>query len=405
MNIRMIHGVPPMECRYLGEDKILQLTEGGYDAAADCGLWKVSIYWGKENKVQEIVPEITKHRIGEFYFAETECSYVYFIHVESSSETAGWADFILYRNGLEAGNLQEVHRFRDKPGLYGRDKQLKIFVLNSSYLLLQFAYRKSTLDNTHEGYYDFEPYLCDMEQNLNYRINEEMISAYGIETIIPLEKNLCAVRIGYSQLNGGFSSFTSEDAPVEILGITPITQLISELVLDQSQLSMEVICSVQFYETIYGICKFGDSLIFSRVFRENEKRELVVFQWKSREIQRYPYNKAGKSSIPCKGYMIQDPPFLLRRDDSHAVLTPLDKKGGEIRLPNGIEIMGISGNLICAETIRKKLFTGKQETIYEVYQYPDMKPLIREKGSSLSWLEAQDRDTVYMFVSSKEDLT
>ena len=403
MDIRMIHGVPHMECRYLGGGKVLQLTDAGTDRRFGFRTMNASIYWGKENRVQEIEPQMEKHRMGEFYFAEHERNYTYFFHLEAIEGAADRMECVLYRYLLEEQKMEELLRFTDRPSLYQKDKQLKVFVLNANYILLQFAYRRSTLDNTHEGYYDFEQVLYDLDEKLKYQVTEENISAYGIETIFPLERNLCAVRVGYSQMEGVFSSFTKGDAPVELLGIIPITQMISELILSQSQLSMEVICSVQFYETIYGLSMTGDHLIFSRVFRENEGRELVNYNWKTKEIQRYPYKKSAGEELPGTGCLIQGRPYLVNGDSSHAHLVPLDKRNGEIRFQNRSRLAGIAGNLLCIENMRKKMFTGRQETVYEVYQYPEMKQLLRERGAGLCWLEAPDLNIVYMFVCNEEE--
>ena len=73
--------------------------------------------------------------MGEFYFAEHERNYTYFFHLEAIEGAADRMECVLYRYLLEEQKMEELLRFTDRPSLYQKDKQLKVFVLNANYIL------------------------------------------------------------------------------------------------------------------------------------------------------------------------------------------------------------------------------------------------------------------------------
>lgn len=82
--------------------------------------------------------------------------------------------------------------------MYPDNKQIKIFILDDSNLIIQRALPKVSENGKLKEFFDFSLILFNFVKNKQIIIEDENLIRNGIEFILPYSDNNCIMKTGYS---------------------------------------------------------------------------------------------------------------------------------------------------------------------------------------------------------------
>ena len=229
MDIRLIRNFNNSQCYSLGEDVILQTTDDNYQLGGFTGKKMYVVNIGT-NIRQEILPAIKKFDMVQIFDISADRQNVYFTTAESENEESIRITLIRYRLADEYSN--EVYSFSIRMSELQGNTSIKMFILDENYIFVQFETPVKYSTCRAKGLLEIYNYLYNVEDKTVIDIEDKIIAEFGIEKILPIEGNMCGIKIGYSMLEERlYDNINLDIVPDEIIGTVNIKQFISDLVL------------------------------------------------------------------------------------------------------------------------------------------------------------------------------
>lgn len=394
MDIRIIPNKTDMDCRTLDEEWLLLIDREKITTNIGTGIVPFSrIYYYtynvKRNVREEILPDVSKYEVAKFSFAEKNCPFLYFFTINFDHYPN--ATFTLFRYNAKDMTCSEVYRYEDNLKEYVTSKHLSVFVLNENYLIMQFEYLKE-LASGQSGYYEFASFLYDIATAKKHQIRQDNIEKYGLQQILPIVANVCALKIGYSVFGPGDSKerLTKNEAAQEELCLVTISQFISDIIIGSKGLTRELIDSVYYEESIVHVKKHGKYLIYTKVRLFDNSVDTVFYQFSTKEVIVVRKENASGKEQTSSFFSLAGRPCVAHYTSK--LLEILDVKNKEIllRLPKDSEIVDIVHDYIVLQIGKKGLITAQKT--FEIYQYPSVKLVSKLKSESLKCISQTMQD-------------
>ena len=110
----------------------------------------------------------------------------------------GGYTFNIIRYNITDHTHTKIISLKDNINLYPDNKQIKIFILDESNLIIQRALQKVSANGLLKEFFDFTLVLFDFVKNKQIVIEDENLKNNGIEFVLPYNETNCIMKTGYS---------------------------------------------------------------------------------------------------------------------------------------------------------------------------------------------------------------
>jgi len=409
VNIRLISKFESGKCIPIEEDLILQEIDDNYQLNSFTGK-KLYIVDVVNNTRQEILPKVKKYNFVSIYDSQCNKDYVFFTTASRVDQDNISISLVQY--GISEGSEKIVLTFKENIIELETIKTVKLFILDENYIYVQKERQKEThkplpIDvikndymNTYNGILAIENYLYCVEDKSIIQICDETIGKYGIDKVLQIDGNICAIKVGYSIL--GECMYNSVDTlilPKEIIGIINVKQFISELVLKKEQVFIEKLDQGSANRTFPYMKYREGNIVYSRVDIKNHKEEVVIYEYNSKVTKIRVNNNLVRISDLWHTYIINDSPYLLSEKKESTELINLNTQKVEWKLGSEYLIKFIKSDIIIVEQHVKKGVFRKESYNIVAYKFPELhKAIFRVKAKFVGCLITEE-DNLLIFSS------
>lgn len=396
MDIRIIKNTEDVEYYPIKEELILLI--GNYEREIESIQGKkYSVFRIDSNEKEEVMPLIHKYKIWEIIDIWANSDYLYF--TECNSLDKGKVEIIVYRYHLETKQCLPIYTIEEELGLYPSQKKVKLFVLDENYLLIQHEYLKTNIANTYQSYFDFELLLYNIKEKITHQVTDESLSIGGIEKMLPIAKNICAIKTGFNLLKDNrFSLLDKSESVVENIGFINVKQMISDILLKQENIFIDVIDQAYFSKTFCNVKVMNDYLIYSRVIPEEEKEEVVFYKYSTKEIKVGINQGIATVEDLSNPVILGGTPYIILKNEDRTDFYNLIEENVDLYFENDIVIKDVSNDMIMTEKKIPGKLLKKAQSFIDVYQYPKKNLLLHENSPYIKCISMKS-DSLYVFIN------
>ncbi|SHI30418.1 hypothetical protein [Parasporobacterium paucivorans] len=396
MNIRILKNVQDFESVTLQKDMVVEKKFPSVKFSSIKSV-KYFIYDTKKRyRKEEILPKIKKIDFIDCIDAVWDSGCVYF----TACSSAGYQHktFVeVYRYNILDRSYDIIYSFVDSLSEFDHNKKMKIFILNSSHMIIQTAYPVQT-ESRSEDYLKFDLTLFGIKDKTSMRIVDENLVHNGIDDIIPISASRSAMKTGFSLLESNrHTLLTKEEASVEGISIINIQQLISDLLLRTTNVAFDPIGQAYFSKTFAYMDVQGNFLIYSAINFDEQNEEIFFYNFASKEMKTCINNNIleyGDIARPC---VMDDTPLLWVKNQKGTELVNLNKEKVHFSFSNEIVVEDIINNFVITSGMAKRKFFRSYSPYFTVYKYPQMNLLLQENAFYLGCV-SPDGESLDIFV-------
>lgn len=356
---------------------------------------RLELYDIAENKKEEIVPNLIKYQIWDIRVLQPQegCCYFTSCHVIEKNQIK----VELYRYQETAKTVEFLYEDREDMLIYASQKKTVVFLLNENYLLIQYMYIKSNETETYSGFLDFELKLYSIKEKKTIPVTDVWLSQAGIEQMQMVTKNICVIKTGVNLLEEERYQFLAErEVCPERIGFFNIQQMISDILLRQKSISMEVIEETQWDKTLLGMHVEEEIVMYSKLFLQEEREEVVFYHYKEKKAEiceRTGISRLDQIADTC---MIQSVPYIKRKTEEGISFYNIRKHCGEFSFEKEQRILRVKHGIAVVEEVQKKSWFKKEYCWCEVYLLPLKERILREKAK-VKEVMIFEQEGIYLF--------
>lgn len=395
MDIRIIKNTEDVEYHPIKDDLILLVGDCNQELG-DIQSKKYTIFGVDSNEKKEVMPLIHKYKIWEIVDVWANVDYLYFS--ECKLLEAGKIEIIIHKYHIGTEQCTPIYRIEEELSLYFAQKNVKLFVLDENYLLIQHEYLRTNTANTYQGFFDFELFLYNIKEKITHQITDESLSVGGIEKMIPISKNICAIKTGFNLLKDNrFSLLEHSESVIENIGFVNVKQLISDILLKQDNVFIDIVDQAYYSKTFCNVKVMNDYLIYSRVIPEESKEEIVFYKYISKEMKvgiNQGINSIEDLSNPV---VLGDTPYIILKNKNRTDFYNLIKEETDFFFEEDTIVKEVSNDMIMTEKKIPGKLLKKPQSYIDVYQYPK-KTLILHENSPYIRCISMNIDSLYVFI-------
>ncbi len=398
MNIHIVKNSLGVQGRVLNNGFVLQQLESD-SQYENIKQVRYFLYNLEKNESVEIEPTIKKYNLITVKDIKFNSNYVYFTNISQIKENADLIKICLYRYDINENKSVAVYEFEEELEKYNDYMRTRIFAVNKYYLFIQNEFLRANLTEEYVDYFEYELYMYSVNERKKYKINDENLNRYGIIDFEPITSNICVLKSGFSLLKDNrYKILKKNEAAMESVSFVNIGQMVSDILLGQTNVVMDTIENVYYTATIPYVKVENGYIIYSKIKLEDNLEEEIVF-----------YNFAKKEAIMCINGSMGDEhetaitcvmggkPYLILEKAKGYELIDIHEQKNTIILDSDNSIQYIKDNVIVVSVSVKGLF-GKEKTYVMVYKLPSMKLLHREKGK-FATCAMLDNEQLYIMTS------
>lgn len=391
MNIRFLAQFEYFNGVHLKDDIIL---EKEYEAASFENVPKVHyyLYYLEENVRKEVMPYSDKVDIFQITDCVYDSDYLYF--TEYNDMLDGTYTFNIIKYNFTDHTHKKIITLKDDINLYPNNKQIKIFILDDSNLIVQRAMPKKSTTSSGIGFHDFSLILFNFDKNKQIVIKDEELNKSGIDFITPYSENNCIVKTGYSIFDSGVSS--EEDASIEKLLQLNISQFISDLQLEDPSLVYNTIDQCFYDNTILKARMLEGYLIYSKYNHDDNEESIIFYNLETKESYKCINKSTHKHSMLNFATIIDEVPYMLMKGSSGTQFLNLFTDEVDNVYPPDYDIQFVNNTTIVS-TVTEKNFWNKPKDYVAIIRYPSKKVILEERGDYIGAI-ASNKDTTYIFL-------
>ena len=394
MNIRFLAQSEYFNGLHLKEDIIL---EKEYEQGPFTNLPKVHyyLYYLEENVRKEVLPYVDKVDIFQITDCQNESEYLYFTEYIDMHD--GSYSFGIIRYNITDHTHMKIISLKDNINLYPDNKQIKIFILDDSNLIIQRALPRISMNGKLKEFFDFSLILFNFVKNKQIIIQDENLVKNGIEFILPYNEKSCIMKTGYSLFqNARHENLTKEEAAVESLFVLNIQQFISDLQLDQPNLIMNAV-DQSYYDTTMIHAKIIENfLIYSKFNYEDNDENIIFYDIDTKEIYTCINKTTGGEYLLKNATVIEDTPYMIMKKSTGTQFFNLISNEIDATYGEEFYVRFVNNNTVISTSVEKPLF-GKEYPVVCVHKFPHKKVILQERGEYIGSVSS-DKETSYIFL-------
>lgn len=394
MNIRFLAQSEYFNGIHLKDDIIL---EKEYEQGAFSNLPKVRyyLYYLEENVRKEVMPHADKVDIFHITDCQYDSDYLYFTEYEDVPGSG--YNFSIIRYNITDHTHSRIISLRDNIALYPDKKEIKIYILDDSNLIIQRALPKSSLNGQYTGFFDFSLILFNFVKNKQIIIEDENLVRNGIEYILPYNETNCIMKTGYTLFEDNrHDKLSKDEAAVESLIILNIQQFISDLQLEQPNLIVNAIDQSYYDTTIIHAKIINNFLIYSKFNYENNDENIIFYDMDSKELYTCINKTTSGKSLIDNATVIDSTPYMISRTSSGTQFFNLVINDTDASYSEDFDIKYVNNTTIISSFIEKNIF-GREKEMVTIHKFPSKKVILQEKGTFIGAVSSNS-ETTYIFL-------
>lgn len=393
MDVRIIKN--SIQAQYVSAigDIVLQISEGS-QKIGEITSKKYTLFYVDTNKREELAPEIVKYDIWKIRNLCPQLHYFYFTGCIIKNKNN--AIIRLYRYHTIEKTYEIIYEMEDDISIYFYQKQTKIFLMDENYILVEHQYLKSDERDAYQGFLDFELFLYSIKEQKTFSVTDLNFIQGGIADIIPMSKNICAIKIGYNLLEDRrFEKLTEKEIVTESIGFVNIKQMISDILVKQHNIFVDIVDQVKGEKTIPCFQVREDYLIYSRVSKEGQE-EVIYYNYNTKEAKACINTGVLEVKDLAKAYLSYGKPYIITETKKGLSLYNIKEEEIEWMFERDSVLKALMNDWIVIEIQKKRLFR-KPSFLVQIFQCSTKQIIVQEKGSFLKLFQPQE-DILYLFM-------
>lgn len=347
MNIKLVKNLEEGDCIAVNRDFLLQITDDNRQLDRFMGK-KYFIFNPDNNERFEVMPEIPKYMLARVTYVIEEKNCIIFSSARQINEKE--LEIIFYRYNINNGEYSIIHSIVAELAAVGKKISIKVFVLSEDYCLFEIV-------NSNDNGESYELILKDVKNNKSLNVDNDMLNTKGIDKIIALSGNICAIKIG-----------------TEITGIINVNRFISDMVLGLDSIYMDTLDESNGQMYLPYMRKYGDYILYLRKDGESGNDEVVIYNYLNKVKKvRYSANISEDFNINNLHLINGVPYYFVNEDDGFISIVNLDNQKIEAEFPDDYVVEYVLEDMIVTSRhMDKKFIIGKDRSFVEVFRFPDM---------------------------------
>jgi len=317
---------------------------------------RIFLFNPKTNKQIEIAPEIPKFCMASYYYSTHENHFFIFLSARMANESDVALSFYVY--DLETGKSKLIYSLTETLAAIRSGNILKVFHLTEDYCL--FQHKVIT-----EAGEQFELLLKDVKNEKQMHIENQFLTSYGIDSLIPLEKNVCGIKIGES-----------------CIGVINVNQFVSDMVLGLDLEFRQMLDCVNDEYAIEYIKENNGNLLYTKRDIGGDAEEIIMYDY-ANDVKRIRQNDRLSDQKDFDGmYIVNDIPYRFFRNDRGTKLINLNTQKSEYRFGIDVKVEMVLDDMVVISRRKKLLpFSKKISDYIEVYRFQEFRhTLYKTKG-------------------------
>lgn len=354
---------------------LIQMIDDNYQLNQFNGK-KIFMFNPVTNERFEVLPEVKKYNMAEISYASSEREYFLFTSANRISDTQIRVMYYWYT--LNDGQTRLIYTQDIDLDKLGRSIELKVMVLNENYCIFETVTYKKDVTGADaiisKGPAEYKLVMTDISSENNQVLENSIIAKSGIDKILPLDGNMCVIKIGSSLIEEKLY----DDASIgsnqkEMIGIINVKQFISDIALNLDNIYMEVLDEGTQDITFPYIRQSDQHVVYSKVDVEKKIEEIIIYDTENKVKKVRLNSNISRVSDLSRTYIINDVPYVIRNTDKTTRLVNLNTQKTELKLNSDLRIKYIYNDMIVVQKHVKKMFFMRKENNYiEVFRFPDM---------------------------------
>jgi hypothetical protein len=389
VNIKVIRNFRDGICRPIQGNLILKISNGRGKLAGRQQK-EYTIVDVESNSEQEVLPDIEKYEVYDLTDVTGHGEYLYFSAMRQETTegciqedgflTDVGVNVSLMRYSVADGSVCTIYEskyFADEMSSQG----MQAVVLDDGYLLMQITENvKSRGDAAYSRLKDI--FLYDIANSAVIQVKDELLSSYGFETIVPLDGNVCAIKLGLSNYDYKLYGVNEGlDLGSEEIALINARQLISDLVLGKEQLPYEMLDTAGDGITFPYMRLLGGNLLYSRADLVQQREELILWDNVNRVSKVRVNDDLSRISKKNQIYQINDTLYFVQRDSKGTRLVNLNTHKNEWRLSAENSVVAIEDDLVVVSRhVKRGYFRKEADYVYVRKFSHNQETVLREKG-------------------------
>lgn len=347
MGIKLVKNFEEGRYSSLNRDFLLQIIDNNKQLENFSGK-SFYVFNPLTNQRFEVMPGIAKYDFARYVFIKKERDYTIFTSGKLVNEQEVEIQF--YRYDITHDVSVMFYTKVVKLSAINETFFIKVFALPEDYCLIEFI----DILNTDNKY---ELVIKNYNSKKALNVKNPLIDQYGLDKIVPLSGNLCAIKIGD-----------------EIIGTININRFISDMAIGLENIYIDVLDRGNGQYMLPFIRKYSDNLTYLKQDIATGNEEIVIYDYENK-VKKVRFNTNIDSDSDLKKiYVINDTPYYFVDMEDGVSIINLNNQKTEAELYNNLEVKFVLGDLIVArKKLRKHIFTGKERDHVEVYRFPNMK--------------------------------
>lgn len=343
---------------------LMQITDDNYQYQGLQGK-KYFILNAATNEKAEIAPQIKKYHFCRIKYACLERNYIFFSSLESVTESKTL--LTVYRFMFDSNESQAVYSMEIDNSDIVNGYIYYIFVMDSNYFFVE------KLDNASRL---MDIFLHDINSESDNDLSDTIIKDMGIYKVIPAGGNNCVIKFGPDKLIPGNNHLG------EKIALLNAKQFVSEISFNGQMLTMEEIDISDDDTTFPYIKASGNRIIYSKYNLKNKSEEIVIYDASTKIKQVRLNNNVERAMDLSYTYIINDTPFIVKREDKNTYFINLNNQKAEFRLHSDMSFKYMMNDIIVVTRQKHRIFFIKKPSEYiEAYRISDLhRPMFSTKA-------------------------
>ncbi len=369
-------GLDVRHVRAIDDDTLIITSR--VNSLVDNFLINYYIYDLKTNKRKEILESIKKYDFFEIINMSSKKNIIYFSTRSNNNTQKEIITIMCY--DILTDKVSNVYEYKDNLSLYEEEKEVKFFILNHKYMIIQHGYLKPSNSNEYGEISDFEIYLIDTTTNEEYEIIDNRFINKGIDSFYRIGDSLYAIKLGKSlKVNNSWQYYNESDMHSEYIAVFNIHQFVSDIITNQKKIYLDIIEKEKWAKTIGEMIFVDNYLIYNKTEYPSMKEEYVFYNIKDKSVLSWmDVDLEYKDAKNINQIIINHSPYILLKNDGINELIDLKNNNQIIVISNKGEFKEAFNDIMIFQKDKKGLFNRTPKT--EVYFYPNFSPLLKEKG-------------------------
>ena len=353
---------------------LMQITDDNYQYQGLQGK-KYFILNAATNEKAEVASQIKKYNFCRIRYACNEKNYIFFTSMESVTESK--TSLTVYRFMFESNESEAVYSMEIDNSDISDEIRYYIYVMDSNYFFIQ----KQDKDNRL-----IDIFMHDINSDSVNDLSDTFVKNMGIYKVIPAGGNNCVIKFGADRMK------LRDKISEEKIAVLNCKQFVSEISFNGQMITMEELDVSDEYTTFPYIKESCNKIIYSKYNFKNKAEEIVIYDTSIKVKQVRLNNDVERVMDLSFTYIINDTPYILKKDDKNTVFINLNTQKTEYKLHSDMTFKYIFNDIVVVTRMKHRILFVKQPSEYiEVYRIAELHhPMLTTKAVYNSCSESGD---------------